>query len=48
MELKEKVNLEKVADFSQFTLWQKDIWQDDKAYPLSLMSYLECAKIIHD
>ena len=48
LELKEKVSLEKVADFDEFTLWQKDIWQDDKAHPLSLMSYLDCAKIIHD
>ena len=47
LELKDQVTLEKQSTFSEFTLWQKDAWLDEKAYPISLMSYLECAKIIH-
>ena len=47
VEMHEKVTMEAIGSFEEFTTWQKDKWLDDKAYPLSLMSYLDCAKIIH-
>ncbi len=46
-EMQEVVMLESLGSFEKVTEWQKDKWSDDRGFPKSLVTYLDCAKLIH-